>query len=361
MAIVRWLIAISFVCIVVASLGFVKFGQIQAAIAMGESFPEPSASVDTSYAQAVDYAPTIKVIGQLRAPSVLDIRNEYAGPISFVGFKPGATVEAGQTLVKQDDSLEQANLLAAKARVELADKRYTRQLSLLKQKRTSESDVDTAKAELAVAKAEMQNISATINKKTLVAPFSGTISLTPFYVGQFLDVNTNIGTLVGNEPYIWVDFSIPQTTEQPQIGDTVTVVINNNKYDASIIAKNAAIDADSRQQSYRALLNNGLGNFSHNQFVSVQVSTQAKQVVSVPSVAITRSHLGEFVYQLVKDDAGQWRATPHKVTLGKKLADQQLILDGLEGGEFIASHGAFKLREGLLVYPNVTQAKAGGK
>jgi membrane fusion protein (multidrug efflux system) len=38
------------------------------------------------------------------------------------------------------------------------------------------------------------------------------------------------------------------------------------------------------------------------------------------------------------------------VTLGEKLGDQQVVLSGLNGGEFIAGEGAFKLREGILVY-----------
>lgn len=351
MAIVRWLAAIIIVFVVIGALGFVKFGQIQAAIAMGESFPEPSASVETTRAETITHSPTIQVIGQLRAPSVLDIRNEYAGPITYVGFEPGALVKHGQVLLRQDVSLEQANLKAAKARADLASKRLARQVSLRKDNRTSQSEVDIAQADLAVAQAEVQNISAMIDKKTISAPFDGRISLTPFYVGQFLDVNTTIGTLVGNESIIWVDFSIPQTSPQLAIGDEIKVANNGNWFSAKVIAKNAAVNMASRQQGYRAQLGNNDGVFSHNQFVNIQIASTASRVVSVPSIAVTRNHFGEFVYELIKDDQGQWRASPHKVELGEKVADQQLVLAGLEGGEYIATHGAFKLYEGILVYP----------
>lgn len=47
---------------------------------------------------------------------------------------------------------------------------------------------------------------------------------------------------------------------------------------------------------------------------------------------------------------------PVKVTLGDKIHDQQLVLTGLSGGEFIAAEGAFKLQENLLVYTDQVAA-----
>jgi membrane fusion protein (multidrug efflux system) len=41
----RWVWTLLFCLIVVSVLGFVKFNQIKAAIAFGESFPEPSETV----------------------------------------------------------------------------------------------------------------------------------------------------------------------------------------------------------------------------------------------------------------------------------------------------------------------------
>ena len=51
---------------------------------------------------------------------------------------------------------------------------------------------------------------------------------------------------------------------------------------------------------------------------------------------------------IIIDGAGT--ANPVKVTVGERIKDNQVILQGLTGGEFIATEGAFKLSEGLLVY-----------
>jgi hypothetical protein len=48
----RWLITLSVCLLVLAALAGIKYQQIRAAIALGESFPEPSASVEAHVAGA---------------------------------------------------------------------------------------------------------------------------------------------------------------------------------------------------------------------------------------------------------------------------------------------------------------------
>lgn len=353
MNIKRWLVSIVIIFTVIGGLGLTKFNQIQAMIAFGESFPEPSASVASVYAETIEYTQTSKVIGQLKAPSIIDISNEYPGPITYVGFKPGDIVEKGQVLLRLDTSVEKAKLAAAKARVTLAESTYARVTKLLQQKRISPDEVDKARADVAVAKAEVENLNAVINKKTVSAPFKGQVGLSQYQVGQLIDANTQITTLVGLNDTIWVDFAVPQTLRQPKIGEEMKVALVNQKTSevvAKIIAKMPMLDAGSRQQSYRAEIANLDGALSHNQIASVRVPLYTTNAVVVPTAAITRSHFGEFVYALEKDDKQNWRAKPIKVTLGEKLGDQQVVLSGLNGGELIAGEGAFKLREGILVY-----------
>ncbi|KZN34346.1 hypothetical protein N480_22340 [Pseudoalteromonas luteoviolacea S2607] len=358
MNIKRWLSAIFIVLTVIAGLGFIKFQQVQAAIAFGESFPEPSATVKSTYVQEVQHTQYVKVVGQLQARQTITVRNEYSGLITYVGFKPGEIVQAEQVLLKLDTSIDEANLRAAKARVKLAKSTYERVVKLLAQKRISPDEVDKAEADVAVGEADVQNLQALIAKKTILAPFTGQTGLDQYQSGQFIDVNTAITSLVGVDDAIWIDFQIPQTLTQPSIGSKVNVTFieatKSTVRFATVIAKTPSLDATSRQQSYRALLPNPNNKYGHNQMATVEVPTAHMNAVSVPTNAITRSHFGEFVYVLEKDDEQNWRAKPVKVTLGDKVKDNQIVLSGLNGGEFIASEGAFKLKENLLVYIDQT-------
>ena len=364
----RWLSAIFLIIVIVLGLGFVKFGQIQAAIAFAETFPEPSASVKSTYAESSQYTKTIKVIGQVQAPQTVMVSNEYAGVITRVGFNPGDVVEKGQVLLALDTRRENAELDSAKARHTLAKKTYARLSKLLKENRISQDEVDRAEADVAIAKASIDNLSTVIAKKTIKAPFTGRADLTQFQVGQLLDVNSQITNLIGLTDNFWVDFSVPQTLPQLVIGDKVTVVISAAGSDtltltANVIAKEASVNANSRQQKYRAAVRTADGQLAHNQIVNVIVPIAQQDVVMVPTNAVSRNHFGNFVYQLIKDEKGNWRAKAIEVELGERVNNSQVVLAGLEVNTFIATEGAFKLKEGLLVYTQapVTTALVGGK
>lgn len=363
MSIKRWFISLFIVLTVIVSLGFVKFQQIQAAIAFGESFPEPSASVQSAVTESVPYARTTKVVGQLRATQEMVVRNEFAGEITFVGFTPGEVVPKGKLLMRIDTSIDEADLKAAQSRLKLAKLTYQRVKKLLAQNRVSEDEVDAAEAEIAVTKAEVKNLEIVIAKKNIRAQFAGRVGLNEFQVGELLAANSEITTLIGTGNEIWVDFAVPQTLPQPKVGDNIGIEVvarGSQRYQAQVIALDPFIDVGSRQQSYRGILDNSQGELQHNQLVSVFVSEPETSVVVVPTNAIKRNHFGDFVYRLEKDELQNWRAKPVKVELGEKIQDQQIILTGLNVGEFIATEGAFKLQENLLVYTQADTAESIG-
>lgn len=356
MNIKRWIVSLFIIAIIISTLGFIKFNQIQAAIAFGESFPEPSAAVKSSYVEYLDYSETSKVIGQLQATKAIDLRNEYAGLITNVHFQPGDLVEKDQVLLEQDITIEQADLLAANARLTLAQSTLTRLSKLLKQKRVSPDQVDQAQADVAIAKSQIANLRAIIDKKVIRAPFSGVLGLTNYHVGELLGANTSLTSLIAQDEKIWVNFKLPQTLPQLAIGDDISVSLiattpdTSDQLTATVIAKNTAIDIAARQLAYRAELDNSRLQLHHNQMVSVVVSTPTKPMLAVPSNAIARNQLGAFVYALNQDDSENWRAQSIQVELGARQGDMQLIKHGLNGDEFIATEGAFKLRDQLLVY-----------
>lgn len=362
--IIRWFVAVFIVVAVVATLGFVKYSQVQAAIAFGESFPEPSASVNTIVTEVTEHKEQIRVTGQIVSPQTLMVSTELPGKIAKVGFAPGDKVTAGQLLIEQDVSQEQAQLEGAKARVDLATKTLSRFENLSSQKRISQDQVDQARTDLRIAKSDVNNLTASIEKKTIYAPFAGSVGLEQYQVGQLLSAGENITYLVGSNDYIWLDFQLPQTQQQLKLGESVLVKViggrvNSASVQAEVIARNAALTANSRHVQYRAKLDNSQGIFSHNQVVTVSVPQRIENAVLVPNSAVTRNQHGEYVYLLEKDDQEQFRAKPIKVSLGKRKGDSQLITSGLSGGEFIATQGAFKLREGLLVYPKQAEVVGG--
>ncbi len=357
----RWLVAIIIIVVTVAGLGAIKYNQVMAAIAYGESFPEPSASVKTVTTQITSFTPQEKVTGQVTAKQVVTLQNELGGVIKNVGFKPGEAVKKGQLLLAFDVSQEFAQLNAAKANYLLTKNTLTRFDKLLKQRKVSQQDFDLAQANYEVAKANIANLNSVIAKKKLLAPFAGKMGLDVYQVGQFLPQQTSISTLIGSTEQLWVDFKLPQTSARLSLEDTVMLQAINDtnavKVAAKIIAIDSQVNAKTRQLKYRALVENTNGQLHHNEMINVYLPRPSVDAVIVPNLSIGRNGTETFVYQLKKDPQGQYRAHKANVIIGQRQGDNQLILSGIDAQQLIATEGAFKLRQGLLVYPQFDDAK----
>ena len=351
----RWIIAIGFIAITVFTLGFIKFQQIDEAMDMAASFPEPSATVNTAVTKVSENKQTYQVTGQAVAPQVITIQNELAGTIAKVNFKGGELVKKGQLLLALNTFEEQAQLVAAKARLKLAKITFERFQDLVQEKKISQQEFDTAEADFSVAKSDKVNIESIINKKQLFASFDGKVGLETYQVGQFLPANSKITKLVGNSPEMWIDFQLSQTKSRLAVGDTVSIqTINESIHKAyktaSIIAVTRYVQAQSRHLGYRAQLDEGQPWLNHNEIVKVTISKAAQPAILVSRAAVNRNHSGAYVFELIKDKDQQYRAKKLTVELGERIGDQQVILSGLQSNVLIATEGSFKLREGLLVY-----------
>ena len=358
MKIHRWLIAILFIALTISGLGFFKFQQIQAGMDMAAAFPEPSATVNTVLTEISEHKPTYQVTGQAVAPHVVNIQNELAGTIDKVNFKGGDHVIKGQLLLALNTLEEEAKLAAAKAKLKLAKITFERVKVLVKDNKVSQQTFDSAEADLLIAQSDIASLESVINKKQIFASFDGKVGLETYQVGQFLPANSKVTVLIGDEPEIWIDFQLAQTKQRLLAGDTVQVhSIKDNANEpyraATIIAVNKFVMAQSRHVSYRAKIVAGQPWLHHNEIVNVNISKAVKQAVLVPKSAINRNHFGSFVFQLVEGEAEEYRAKKIPVNLGVRTGDQQVILSGLEANMLIATDGAFKLREGLLVYPKM--------
>ena len=359
----RWGITL-FLCLAIfAGLSAFKVLEIKQAIAFGESFPEHSENVEIAISKTLQYTPSIKALGTIVAPQTLEIRNELPGNIANINFKSGDHVQAGQILIQLDTNEETAQLNAAQARVVLAKSIHRRTLNLHKNNSVSDEALDTAKAELAAQQAETKILENIIRKKNIRAPFSGIAGLHHFEVGQVLLDNTLITTLVGQQNYVWVDFSVPQFYPALETGSQIqasslanTPEENHASIPAVILARNTVIDINSRSRQYRARINSEDNAFTANATIELQVPIDAaRQLVAVPVTAIQHDQLGQYVYTLVKDDKqlGGFRAQRQQITVTAHQDGFALLSEGLTPDIKIAAAGAFKLHPGILVYSNV--------
>jgi membrane fusion protein (multidrug efflux system) len=349
----RWVWTFLFCLIVVSVLGFVKFNQIKAAIAFGESFPEPSETVQSIVTEQSQWQPNLSVMGEVVATRSLDLRNELAGVVTKVGFVSGGNVAKGSLLLQFDVENEEAQLAALTAQVSIAQLEVNRFSELLKSNASSRDQLDRAKAQLAVAEANVRALQSTITKKTLLAPFDAMVGLHQLEVGSYLSANTLITRLVSVSDAVWLDFLIPQEHANLAKGDVVQVYSDsllNDVFTAKVIALSQEIDIASRNLRARALWLNPPKQIKPGALIEVKLSIGNNlNIVRIPSVAVRYDAFGTYVFILNKDKNGDWRASRQGIDVETKDNKTAIVTSGLAIDQTIASIGSSKLREGILV------------
>ncbi len=352
----RWVITLLLAGALLALLGGFKYAQIQTGIADARSMPEPAETVQAVEVQPRRWAQTWQVSGEIRAPRALELRNEVEGTVVAVGFAAGSHVQHRQLLLQLDTREEQAQLRAAEAEAELAQRILTRYQTLLDRSATSADQYDQARLQHAIASARMQALQVRIDRKSIRAPFSGQSGLHHLQVGQYLEANSLVTRLTGDDDVQWVEFSLPQEavaqlqTARPDI--RVLAAAGAEPLPATWLAQDTQIAPQSRQLRVRAQLprENGL---QHGQLVQVQLAQpDAREVLAVPAGAVRQDRDGAYVFVLEAEEgpsAGAlYRARKRSVIPGAGQA-QWVAVSGVRAGERIASEGAYKLADGARV------------
>ena len=348
----RWLSAFLIIVVVIGSLAWIKYSQVMAAIAFGESFPEPSETVNVTTTYSEVWSPSFTVLGELKSPKEAMLRNELEGVIETINLVPGEIVEKGTLLVQLNVQEEQAQLQAAKARIEIAQLDVSRLGRLSTANAASQDQLDRAKSQLKVAEAEAAALVAAINRKTVYAPFTGLVGLHDLDAGEYLTANTNLVRLVANNPELWVDFSVPQNKAEILVGDTVSILDADEQtpHTAKVIAIEPQLTIQSRSLPVRASIANAAG-LSPGEMVQVSVlRKQQVDVVPLPIAALRYDSFGGFVFVLNKDDKGEYRAERRPVTVAYSDENIALIDSGLQRNETVATTGSYKLSAGKLTF-----------
>src|SRR5947199_385105 len=114
----RMLVMLTLTLLFVAGLGFVKFKQIQVAIAQGAAFQPPPEAVTTVVATREQWPSTLNAIGTMAAVRGVTVSADLAGIVDQIFFESGEPVRDGRTVRVSTDNLPNA---AFEARITAID------------------------------------------------------------------------------------------------------------------------------------------------------------------------------------------------------------------------------------------------
>lgn len=357
----RMLIMLGVVLLIVLLLAGYKAFSIYQQIQVF-SKPKPPVSVAVATAVEQPWQQRLPSVGTLKALQGVNLSLEIAGTVKDVQFESGHKVKAGQPLVQLDSAVESALLETAQADLGLAQLDYGRGSQLVGSQAISKGEFDRLSAQLQKNKATVNQLKASLAKKHIVAPFSGTIGIRQVDVGDYLASGTVIATLQDISS-LYVDFYIPeQAVPKVAIGQTVQVQVSaypGQQFPGRISATNPKVEDSTRNVLVRATLANPDNTLLPGMFTSLDVllPNPTAQIV-VPESAITYTLYGNSVYavaekknesgELEKDANGQPLLIAERrfVETGERRGGLVLVSKGLSAGEQVVSAGQLKLDNG---------------
>ena len=348
--------------LVVAILGFVKYRQISAAIAANKSFSPPPEAVTTVVAQQVEWSNTLDAVGSIAPIQGVTLSADLPGVVAKVAFNSGAHVPEGQVLVQLDTRQEQAQLASAQAQLDLAKVNLDRAQKLFDQKAIAQSDFDLANAQYKSAEAAVGQAQASIDRKTIRAPFAGVTGIRQVNLGQYVNSGDAIVTLQAMDA-VFMNFSVPQQDFRAlTLGSPVDATVEGSKdnvFHGKVTAIDPVVNDATRNVSVQATFPNPRGELKPGMYATVRVVVgEGQPIVSLPSSAINYAPYGNSVF-ILEDmkgpDGKTYRGVRQQfVKLGRAMGDQVAILGGVKAGDEVATSGVFKLRPNAAVKVNNT-------
>lgn len=313
-------------------------------------FPSNAIVVTAADVEVTPPRTRIQSIGTGKAAQLVHLTADFSGTIEAIQVQPNSEVGAGDPIVTFERRTQQILLDSAKAELEKQDASFDRLQTLVAQNSAavSQSQLDEARAALAVANAQLAEAQYEFDRRIVRAPFAGKINLNDLTIGSYVPQGSEIVTLV-DASSLYVEFSVPETAiAQIQNGVPVrltTPTLVGRVFEGTIVAFDSSIDEQFRTVGIRAQVRNPDNVLVPGMTFSVSLAQQESPLPRIPSVSILWDRNGAYVWRIDGSDAPQ----RIDVTLRHRLGDAVWVQADLQQGDRVVEDGAFKISQGSSV------------
>lgn len=342
----------------------------------------PDVQVMTLAAEDIPAEPTF--VGRTVPDQTVELRARVTGILLERPYKEGVPVKKGDLLFSIDprefqaavDSAK-AGLAQAKAQVAKCAADLKRTEPLAKAGAASQADLDAAvAANLAAtanrdaAKASLVKAELDLSFTTIAAPFDGMVSKARVDPGTLLSPDLGTLAVIDRVDPISVEFTVSESTLVAWRSDIAAgrmktpgvdhLTVKATLVDGSTLPEIGHIafrDVRIKPETGTALISasfpNPDGRLRAGQFIRVTGHGATRVgVILVPQAAVMQSAAGASVYVLGKDGKAEARA----IALGEWVGKRWLVRSGLAAGDQIIVDGIQKVRAGAPVKATPWQA-----
>jgi membrane fusion protein (multidrug efflux system) len=340
---------------------------------MGGGMPPPEVNVATVKPQTLPV--TLEYAAQTAGSREVEVRARVTGILLRRNFVEGGAVKQGQSLFTLDPepfdaalARAQADLAAAEARLEQAQRNAARLKPLYAEKAVSQKEYDDAVSAESIGAADVKSARARLTEAKLnlqytkvEAPVSGYASRALVSDGTLVSgPNVLLTTVVQVDP-IWVNFGIPDNeqsrlqseSDAGRLALPKNFVVELRQADGSLFPRKGRLSfSDVRispatgTREARAEVPNPDGALRPGQFVRVILHGATRpNALTVPQRAVLEGPQGKFVY--VVDDKST--AQPRPVQAAEWSGESWVITEGVKPGDRVIVDGLLKLGPGAPV------------
>lgn len=289
-----------------------------------------------------------EALGTLRANEAVELTVNVTETITAIHFEDGQRVAANDVLVEMTSAEESALLAEAQTNVREAKRQRDRIRSLVREGNASESLLDERERDYEAAQARLVATQSRLRDRIVRAPFAGQVGLRNISLGALVRPGDLITTLT-DDRRMKLDFTVPEVF-LPSLRRDLPVLATASAYRGrefrgEVVSIDNQIDEVTRAITVRAILPNDERLLKQGMLMQISLYMNERQAVVISEESLLPE--GRDNYVLVaseKDD--KLIAEKRKVTITGRRQGEVEVSEGLEVGEQVITHGAFKVQPG---------------
>ncbi|OHX64132.1 efflux RND transporter periplasmic adaptor subunit [Flammeovirga pacifica] len=296
-----------------------------------------------------------------------EVRAKISGYIDAVYVDEGQKVKKGQKLFHIETASLSEEVQTAKAQVAVAEVEVDRLRPLVEKKVISEIQLKTAEAKLAEMKSNLNTIYANISYATITSPVNGVVGSINFRQGTLVGPNTESLTEVSDIENVFAYFSMNEKdflsfTKNVKGKDMEERIKNMPNvqlrladasmypYEGKIVTISGSINQETGSVSFRAKFPNKEGILRDGSSGRVIVKNEVTDALVIPYQS-TFEQQGETIVYRVSDNDSLYTKKVHAVIKTDKL----LVIDnGIQKGDRILAEGVNIVNSGQKIISKET-------
>lgn len=294
-----------------------------------------------------------RFIGSVSAREMVELQSEIQGVISSIEFEEGQRVEAGDILVRLDETKLKAQLEQVMADLEQFRTDFEMDRQLYEESTISKQAYDQTLSRLKRAEATMDLRKRELADTVIRAPFAGVVGTRDISVGQVVNPQTTLTFLVMLDP-IDIEFQLPERfVSKVSEGQNVDVEVRawpGERFEGRVHFIASYVDQGTRTVQVKARIENKDNRLKPGMFGEVFLAMESyDDAILIPETALFRilNSREASVYRVT----GENKVEMVTIETGKRLPGVIQILQGLSPGDRVIVEGTQKAIPGADVIP----------